>query len=164
VEAIVVAHRASLPEPPTTAEPPAVPAPTAAPDPQSPSEPPKPLPVKEIRLVTRTRERYSQIQQLLVEDVSRAEVGRRLGLDSQTVRRFADATDVSQLLANTHRDSVIDPYTAHLHQRWNDGCTDTAVLFAEIHAQASAAASRHCAATCDSSGRSSTPPDVGCQR
>jgi hypothetical protein len=65
---------------------------------------------------------------------SRAEVGRRLGPDIQTVRRFADATSIEQLLAKACRESLIDAYKAHLHQRWNDGRTDTAVLNAEIRA------------------------------
>ncbi|GLZ02481.1 transposase [Actinoplanes sp. NBRC 103695] len=127
VEAAVVAHRASLPEPPAELAAPSSPSqlldqPTMQPD-------------KEIRLVTRTKERYREVQQLLADGASRAEVGRRLGLDIQTVRRFADATSTEQLLANTRRESLIDPYKAHLHQRWNDGCTDTAILHSEIREQ-----------------------------
>ncbi|MEJ3746947.1 hypothetical protein WEI85_27130 [Actinomycetes bacterium KLBMP 9797] len=71
----------------------------------------------------------------LAGGASRAEVGRRLGLDPQTVRRFADATSVDELLANTRRESLLDPYKSYLHQRWNDGCADTAVLYAEIREQ-----------------------------
>ncbi|MET7403565.1 ISL3 family transposase [Dactylosporangium sp. NPDC005572] len=132
VEAVVVAHRASLAEPPTqpteAAQPPQ---PKLLPQPEEPAA----VPDKEIRLVTRTRERYTQVQQLLAEGASRAEVSRRLGLDPQTVRRFADATSIDELLANTRRDSLIDPYTSYLHQRWNDGCTDTATLYAETREQ-----------------------------
>lgn len=133
VEAAVVAHRTSLPEPPAEPGEPATPAEPASP-PQLP-DPPALRPGREIRLVTRTKERYSDVQRLLADGASRAEVGRRLGLDPQTVRRFADATSIEQLLANTRRESLIDPYKAHLHQRWNDGCTDTAVLHAEIREQ-----------------------------
>jgi transposase len=96
---------------------------------------PTPLPRREIRLITRTRERYTQVQQLLADGASRADVGRRLRLDPQTVRRFADATSIEELLANTRRDTLIEPYTPYLNQRWNDGCTDTAVLLAEIRDQ-----------------------------
>lgn len=123
VEATVVAHRDSLAEPPVTP-------PAAEPAPQH--QPRSPVPDKEIRLVTRTRERYSQIQQLLAGGASRGEVGRRLGLDPQTVRRFADAVSVDELLANTRRETLLDGYKAYLHQRWNDGCTDTATLHAEL--------------------------------
>lgn len=130
VEAVVVAHRASLPEPPAEPCQPATP----RPQPQQ-REQPTVVPSKEIRLVTRTRERYTEVQRLLADRTSRAEVGRRLGLDPQTVRRFADATSIEQLLANTRRESLTDAYTSYLHQRWNDGCTETAVLYAEIREQ-----------------------------
>ncbi|MFG2045795.1 transposase, partial [Dactylosporangium sp. NPDC048998] len=135
VEAVVVAHRASLAEPPTEPIEPTEPAQPPQPNPLPQSEQPATLPGREIRLVTRTRERYTQVQQLLTEGASRAEVSRRLGLDRETVRRFADATSIDELLANTRRDSLIDPYTSYLHQRWNDGCTDTATLYAEIREQ-----------------------------
>lgn len=133
VEAAVVTHRASLPEPPAEPGEPATAAePDSAPLPPDPQAMP---PSREVRLVTRTKERYREVQQLLADGLSRAEVGRRLGLDIQTVRRFADATSIEQLLANTRRESLIDPHKAHLHQRWNDGCTDTTVLHAEIREQ-----------------------------
>ncbi|GAB3852184.1 transposase [Dactylosporangium cerinum] len=126
VEAIVVAHRASLHEPPAKA--------VTPPKPEHAAEPLqfKVLPGKEIRLVTRTRERYTQIQQLLADGASRREVGRRLGLDPQTVRRFADAASIDDLLANTRRETLLDGYKTYLHQRWNDGCTDTATLHGEL--------------------------------
>lgn len=135
VETVVVAHRASLPEPPPPpAEPasPAAPPPTPAPDPPRPAEP---LTHKEIRLVTRTRERYAAVQALLAEGHSRAEVGRRLGLDPQTVRRFADASTMDELLANTRRESLVDTYAPYLRQRFDDGCTDATALLEEIRGQ-----------------------------
>ncbi len=110
------------------------------------------------------RERYEQVQQLLTEGASRAEVCRRLGLDPQTVRRFADATSIEELLANTRRDTLIDAYTTHLNQRWNDGCTDTVLLYAESASKASAAACKPCAATCDRYARSRASPAVTCRR
>src|SRR5258706_165188 len=64
------------------------------------------LPRTELRLVTRPGERYAQVQQLRAEGASRAGIGRRLGRDVETVRRFADATDVEDLLANTRRDTL----------------------------------------------------------
>jgi hypothetical protein len=39
---------------------------------------------------------------------------------------------VEELLVNTRRDSIIDPYRPYLHQRWNEGCTDGTNLYAEI--------------------------------
>jgi len=111
----------------------------AAPDPVTPDPPPNPpavptpsQPDTEIRLATRTRERYTAVQQLLADGCSRAEVARRLGLDIQTVRRFANATCIEELLAGTRRDSVLDPFKPYLQQRYHDGHTDTAVLLEEI--------------------------------
>jgi hypothetical protein len=129
VEAVVVTHRASLAEPLTESVSPPQPAPLPQPEPEPVA------PAKEIRLVTRTRERYTQVQQLLADGASRAEVSRRLDLDPQTVRRFADATSIDELLANTRRDSLLDPYKSYLHQRWNDGCTDTGTLYTELREQ-----------------------------
>jgi hypothetical protein len=63
---------------------------------------------------------------------SRAEISRRFGLDPRTARRFANASTVDELLANTRRDGLIDQLTAYLNQRFNDGCTDAGVLFEEI--------------------------------
>ena len=139
VETVVVAHRASLPEPaplsadqPTPATPPTEPQTPPSPDLLRPEQP---LQDKEIRLVTRTRERHAAVQALLAEGCTRAEIGRRLGLDPQTVRRFADASTVDELLANTRRETLIDTYAPYLRQRWDDGCTDATTLVDEIRDQ-----------------------------
>jgi hypothetical protein len=87
-------------------------------------------------LAVRTRQRYALVQDLLRRGISRAGIARSLKLDPHTVRRFATATSIDDLLVNTgRRDSIIDPFRAHLHQRWNEGCTDAAVLCNEIREQ-----------------------------
>jgi transposase len=86
-------------------------------------------------LAIRTRERHAAIQKLTRSGVSRAAISRRLRLDPQTGRRFANPSTVDELLVNTRRDSPIDPYRPYLHQRWNEGCTDAAIRYAEIRAQ-----------------------------
>jgi transposase len=91
------------------------------------------LPDKQV--IVRTRQRYADVHALLAEGHSRAAVSRRLGLDIQTVQRFADATSVDPLLVKTiERASKIDPYKEHLHRRWNAGVTDATVLIEEITA------------------------------
>lgn len=125
VEKDVIAHRADLSEP--TPEP--APQPPPCPEPASTPEP------AESRLAIRTRERYTAIHQLLAGGASRAEVSRQLDLDPHTVRRFADATTVDDLLVHTRRDSLIDTFKPYLNDRFNQGCTDATKLFDEITGQ-----------------------------
>ncbi|MGW6356342.1 ISL3 family transposase [Streptomyces sp. NPDC055092] len=90
---------------------------------------------RERRLVTRTKQRYTAVQQLLTDGSSLEGICRTLRLDRSTVRRFARATSIDELLVKaTNRTSILGPYTAHLHQRWNEGCRDSAQLHQEIQA------------------------------
>jgi transposase len=127
IEKTVLGHRACLREPlpePPTPTPPVDPA-TLAP----------PAPVEK-KIVTRTTKRYTQIQDLREHGESISAISRSLHLDIQTVRRFAHASSLDQLLAKTvERASVLDAFTPYLHQRWNQGCTDAAALTQEIKAQ-----------------------------
>jgi transposase len=127
VEQTVLTHRGCLrestPEPPTPALP-AVPAPPLAPA------------APEKKIVTRTTQRYAAVQDLRAHGNSIAAIARSLHLDIQTVRRFAHARSLDELLAKTiERASVLDGFTGYLHQRWNQGCTDAAVLTKELKAQ-----------------------------
>jgi transposase len=89
---------------------------------------------RERRLEARTKERYA-VQQLLAEGSSLEGICRTLRLDRSTVRRFARATSIDELLVKaTNRSSILDLYTSHLHRRWNDGCRDSAQLHEEIRA------------------------------
>ena len=123
VETVVVHHRGDL----------VVPAPPATDD--QPTTPPQIEPTQraETHLATRTRKRYATIQDLLRRGVSRADISRQLRLDPHTVRRFAEATSIDDLLVNTGpRDSTIDAFRPYLHERWNEGCTDATMLYHEI--------------------------------
>jgi transposase len=89
----------------------------------------------ESRLVTRTRERYTAVQQLLTDGVSISGICRVLRLDRKTVQRFARATTVDELLAKArNRGSLLDRFKPYLHERFNAGCTDAARLTEEITA------------------------------
>ncbi|MGW2207650.1 hypothetical protein [Streptomyces sp. NPDC001774] len=85
--------------------------------------------------MTRTKERYAAVQQLLADGSSLEGICRTLRLDRSTVRRFARATSIDELLVNaTNRASILDEYRTHLHQRWDDGCRNSAQLHREVQA------------------------------
>jgi transposase len=88
------------------------------------------------RLVERTLERHNSVHALLAEGRNLSGISRELGLDRHTVRRFAQALDVADLI-DEHRElaSILDGFKTHLHQRWNSGARDAALLHREITAQ-----------------------------
>ncbi|WP_241003047.1 ISL3 family transposase [Streptomyces sp. CB01881] len=85
------------------------------------------------RLVARTKERYAAVQERLAEGKSLTAISQELRLDHSTVRRFARATGIDELLVNAaNRQSILDEYKPHLHQRWNEGCHDIPRLHREL--------------------------------
>ncbi|MFB7397759.1 ISL3 family transposase [Streptomyces sp. NPDC056191] len=85
------------------------------------------------RLVARTTERYAAVQALLAEGRSLAVIGRTLRLDHSTVRRFARAASLDELLTKaTGRLSVLDEHKPYLHARWLEGCHDIPQLHREL--------------------------------
>jgi transposase len=87
------------------------------------------------RWAIRASERHAAVHALLVEGVSIREVCRKLGLARGTVRRFARAQAVEELLTRNgtgHRPSILEPFKLYLHQRWNEGCTNATTLYSEI--------------------------------
>jgi len=91
---------------------------------------------RERRLVTRTRERYDDIRARLDEGQSQAEISRAAGLDRKTVRRFARAGSIDELLARAvTRESKLDEFKPYLCRRWNEGIRDASVLHAELRQQ-----------------------------
>jgi hypothetical protein len=90
-------------------------------------------PAGEGRLAARTRERYAAIHELLQAGESLHAISRVLSLSRPTVRRFARAASIDELLAEaTERESKPDPFRPYICQRWNEGLTDAAALHAEL--------------------------------
>ncbi|MFK0297311.1 transposase [Streptomyces sp. NPDC090442] len=103
-EKTVAAHHrclrdaAAAPVEPVVSEPEApVPAPTPAAEPAIP-------PKRTYPLAERTRARYTEVQERLARGLSRSAIARELDLERKTVRRFANATNVEELLGKAeHR-------------------------------------------------------------
>jgi hypothetical protein len=56
-------------------------------------------------------------------------IGRELGLERKTVRRFALAESIDELLTTARtRGSVLVPFKLYLHERYTAGHTDAARL------------------------------------
>jgi transposase len=90
-------------------------------------------PAAEKKIITRMRRHYDAVQQLQAQGWSKAAIGRKLGLHQATVRKFATARSIDDLIAKTQqRTHLVDPYTGHLHQRWHEGERNATQLFREI--------------------------------
>ncbi|MCI2424381.1 ISL3 family transposase [Saccharopolyspora sp. K220] len=104
-------------------------------DTQRSSQPPPTVNQRELKVVTRTRRHHAEVHRLLAEGLSKAAIGRELGLHPATVRKFANAATADPLIAkNQQRSSILDGYHEHLHRRWNDGIRNATQLTREITA------------------------------
>lgn len=120
VHRTVVRHRACLPEPSPSPE-------TGA------AEPGKPLPAAlETSAAARLRERYTAVREHLGKGMQRQVVASIMGLSPDTVARYADATNLDQLMISRRRRSPLDPHKDYLDARWNAGCTDAEQLTTEL--------------------------------
>lgn len=95
--------------------------------------PPMVQPLPEKKIVTRFREQHAAATELFAQGMTKAAIGRKLGLHQATVRKLVNATSVDDLIAKTEqRAHLVDDYVAHLHRRWNDGQRNATQLFREI--------------------------------
>lgn len=120
----VARHRACLRQIAATAEPPQPPAEVLA---------VAGSPMAESQLAARMRDQHATVQALAARGMGLRAIARELGIDRKTARRFAYAATGDDAVARAiSRPTVLDRYQPHLHQRWNDGCHDVAVLHGEI--------------------------------
>ena len=86
--------------------------------------------------VVRARQRYEQVQKLKAEGKRIAAITRELGLAPGTARRYFHAESADELVAASLAGwpSMLDDYKPHLHQRWNEGCTNIQQLHREVKA------------------------------
>ncbi|MDE3725350.1 ISL3 family transposase, partial [Nocardiopsis sp. N85] len=123
VDKCVAAHRDCLAEP-------------AAEPAQTDTEPtPAPAAMEGVRAAQR-RERHTAVHALLDKGLGISAIADALGFDRKTVRRYAHAPTPQDLpVGEGRRGTLIQPYLAYLHQRWNEGRTDAVRLCAEIREQ-----------------------------
>nr|WTB31054.1 transposase [Streptomyces sp. NBC_00830] len=124
VEKTVNAHRARLAEPP--------PGPADTPD-----EPVAKLqvvqPPRELKIVTRLREQHAAVHELWEQGMSKAAIGRKLGLHQATVRKLVGARSADDVVAKSlQRAHIVDPHVGYLHRRWNEGVRNATQLYREI--------------------------------
>jgi transposase len=88
-------------------------------------------------LIERTKARYQAVHALKGDGKGIKTIMRELGLAKETVRRFARAERVEELLAKPRagRPSVLDAYKPYLHERCNAGVTNASMLYREITEQ-----------------------------
>jgi transposase len=120
VERAVARHRSCLQDPPPDPEP----GPSAA----------QPVPAPETGLAARTRARHAEVHAALARGLTLTEVGRTLRLDPKTVRRYATAAAVDQLIPGDRltRPGLLGPHQDWLQQRWDEGIRSTERLHAEL--------------------------------
>jgi transposase len=118
-EKCVIAHRACLREPAGPADPP-----MQAPEAGAPTA-----------LVTRIQERYAAVQELIASGTSYRAAASQLGLALNTVKRYAQAASVDELLQLAARPGNLDDFKPYLHQRISQGQASPVRLFEEIHVQ-----------------------------
>jgi len=90
------------------------------------------------RIADRTRGRHADVHQMLAGGSSFGEIAAVLGLSRNTIRRFARAASPEELLVHDgtgQRASILDEHAPYLHERWNSGCTNAALLWHEIRAR-----------------------------
>jgi transposase len=101
---------------------------------QPPESSPPPAPT---RIAGRRAEvtllRHGEVHALLEQGLGLRTIGSQLGLQRNTVRRYARAATAEELLTqNPRRGSQLDPFIDYLATRWEQNCTNAVELAAEI--------------------------------
>ena len=83
----------------------------------------------------RRQARFEQVHQLHTHGMGVRAIGRLLGLDRKTVRKYLTMQGELHYAQRPKRRSLLEPYTEYLLTRWQGGCENAARLFREIEAQ-----------------------------
>jgi transposase len=77
-------------------------------------------------------ERYQQARELFAKGWNISTISTHLNLSRKTVRNFVTASRFPERQERLPRPCRIDPFKAHLHQRWQEGGHNAAQLYEEI--------------------------------
>ncbi|MCW8381569.1 ISL3 family transposase [Streptomyces justiciae] len=120
VERCVLAHRRCLTPPQEEAQV-AVVEPSAAP------------PAIEGKRAANTRRHFAAVHEMYDKGVAIDVISKTLRMDRKTIRKYAHATTVEELLAPPRQSrKMLQPWAEYLNMRWHEGCTDSGRLFREI--------------------------------
>ena len=78
--------------------------------------------------------RYEEVRRLGRTGASHAAIGRQLGLDHRTVRKFLRAATFPEA-QRSPRPGIVDPYAEYIDQRLEQGCRDVSRLWRELRAR-----------------------------
>ncbi len=78
--------------------------------------------------------RYGEVRQLRARGLSLRAIADQVGLNRQTVQRFANAEIFPERQVRAPYPSIADPYEAYLRRRWEEGCHNGTQLWREVRA------------------------------
>ncbi|MCZ7572837.1 MAG: ISL3 family transposase [Ardenticatenaceae bacterium] len=111
----------------------------AAPDPAGdPGRPYRRAPSEEARREAnreRRRERFGEIKTLQAQGMNILQIAVHLKMSRVTVRRYFNSETFPERAPAPRGHSILDPYRAYLHERWEAGCHNGVQLWREIYAQ-----------------------------
>ncbi|WP_243740561.1 ISL3 family transposase [Streptomyces sp. 8K308] len=120
VEKCVVAHRRCLTSPEDEAQ-------------GEVMEPPTGSPGIEGKRAANTRRHFAAVHEMYDKGVTIQVIAKALRMDRKTVRKYAHAATVEELLAPPlQRRRMLQPWAEYLTMRWQEGCTDSGRLFREL--------------------------------
>jgi transposase len=82
---------------------------------------------------TRRHERYERVMELHRGGVSQRTIGKQLGLNRETVRRYIRAGTFPERATRVYS-TLADPFTDHIRQQWEQGCHNAAQIARELKA------------------------------
>lgn len=80
----------------------------------------------------RRYQRFLVVRELLAQGVSQRRIARLTGLSRAIVRQFVHAAEFPERSLGRPVASGLDPYLPYLHDRWNQGCSNSMQLWREL--------------------------------